>query len=1060
METYATSPGRQGGLPLVPRPRLTERLDRLLAHAAVWIAGPPGSGKSTLVRECLRTRDSPRVSYTADRTHRAVADVLRALAASARGVPTGDAGWEERVADCLTDASAARFFALLRGTLPAGTLLILEDVDRLAPPVRREILSAACGELNGALPVLATAIETPGAELIQLIARQQLAVIDADDLQFTREEIAALLPAPLAPFVDAIVATTEGWITGVVLLAAEAKGEEAQRLFDIPAVQDRLAAYFGGEVMPALPPDVRALALQLAPFPAFTRQMAVAWCGDPAAADAMDELARRLCFVRRSRHAEGGLRFHPMFREYMLAQLRISAGDAAWRATLAEAARVLAAGGDDIAAAMVHVESGAWADAAAALERRATAMRRGGDRKTLLELARKLPREALQSRPRLCFEAGCAAMQCDREPFTPWFELAFTAFEANGDAAGAAVTAAAAIRATISDFSNMHTLERWAARLKPGVDTGASSAAADDLLLLSAGVVAVTHFLPTHGYSDETIAAHVKALVDAVMGDGELPDVNIALLGAESLLEQYAHTSQRSRTEQLALRCAAWLVDPRLSPLLRARWNFWLANEFRFLDRPDALPVYVAESRRIGAEHRLAWIEFHTLRNDLRERIYGGDYPGARAMLEHMQTLLDFERPLDIGDYYHVKGWVALLEGDAAPALEDFRIARDAAERGCYNVAVNFYRSMEAYALIALEDEPAAIAILEELAYQSTERYQAVQRGLIALARAWRARREDEGEYRSWLQQGFAAAREHNLIMLFRPLPAVVARLAGDALEHAIEREFVLRVVAERKLPAPPAAGRAWPWPIKVLTLGTFEILLDDKPLVSSGKAQRKLLDLLKVLIALGGQDVAADRLVDALWPDPDDAGSRGALDVAITRLRKLLGINEAILVTEGKVSLNRGVLWVDALALEQRLRQWQQAGAAAFQQADVMLRPNADKLFAAYRGHFLNRDGDAAWLLPTRERLWSAMGRILERMGGVLQQQRAWDQAAELYRRATELDLLTESFYRNLMICYRESGRVAEAIDVYRRCRQNLSVILGIAPSAETEAVHQSLRR
>jgi hypothetical protein len=45
--------------------------------------------------------------------------------------------------------------------------------------------------------------------------------------------------------------------------------------------------------------------------------------------------------------------------------------------------------------------------------------------------------------------------------------------------------------------------------------------------------------------------------------------------------------------------------------------------------------------------------------------------------------------------------------------------ARDAAERGCYSVAVNFYRSMEAYALIALEDEPSAIAILEELSYAS-----------------------------------------------------------------------------------------------------------------------------------------------------------------------------------------------------------------------------------------------------------------------------------------------------------------------------------------------------
>jgi DNA-binding SARP family transcriptional activator len=44
-------------------------------------------------------------------------------------------------------------------------------------------------------------------------------------------------------------------------------------------------------------------------------------------------------------------------------------------------------------------------------------------------------------------------------------------------------------------------------------------------------------------------------------------------------------------------------------------------------------------------------------------------------------------------------------------------------------------------------------------------------------------------------------------------------------------------------------------------------------------------------------------------------------------------------------------------------------------------------------------------------------------------------------------------------MICHRERGRVADAMNVYRRCRENLSIILGVAPSADTVALYNSLR-
>jgi DNA-binding SARP family transcriptional activator len=72
------------------------------------------------------------------------------------------------------------------------------------------------------------------------------------------------------------------------------------------------------------------------------------------------------------------------------------------------------------------------------------------------------------------------------------------------------------------------------------------------------------------------------------------------------------------------------------------------------------------------------------------------------------------------------------------------------------------------------------------------------------------------------------------------------------------------------------------------------------------------------------------------------------------------------------------------------------------------------------------------------------------------LEQQGSTGEAIDLYLRAIEADPLTEDIYRCLMSCYASEGRRAEAIESYRRCRQMLSVVLGVAPSAETEALRR----
>jgi DNA-binding SARP family transcriptional activator len=223
----------------------------------------------------------------------------------------------------------------------------------------------------------------------------------------------------------------------------------------------------------------------------------------------------------------------------------------------------------------------------------------------------------------------------------------------------------------------------------------------------------------------------------------------------------------------------------------------------------------------------------------------------------------------------------------------------------------------------------------------------------------------------------------------------------------------------------------------------------------SAGKAQHKPLDLLKALIALG-QDVNTRQITEALWPDAEGDAAQGAFDATLHRLRRLIDVENAVLLKDGKLTLNDRVCWVDAWAFEQACRPDEGAETAG---GALGLPCDARLLRRLYRGAFMATEDDQPWMLQSRERLRALFRRRVMTIGQALEQRYQWDQAIELYQHALDIDPLAEEAYQRLMLAQRELGRLADALDIYRRCRETLSHSLGIRPSAATEAIHRSLR-
>jgi len=222
-------------------------------------------------------------------------------------------------------------------------------------------------------------------------------------------------------------------------------------------------------------------------------------------------------------------------------------------------------------------------------------------------------------------------------------------------------------------------------------------------------------------------------------------------------------------------------------------------------------------------------------------------------------------------------------------------------------------------------------------------------------------------------------------------------------------------------------------------------VLRDGRPLEYSRKAPRKTIALLKAIIAFGGTNVREQRLVDAFWSDEEGDVATRSLGAALHRLRKLIGDADAIVQQGGALSLDKARVWVDVWAFEDLL-----AGSDA----------DTTEVLSLYRGAFLAEDDGEPWPVTMRERLRGRFIHAVAEIGRRLEDNKRPDDAIACYLRGLDADPVIEQFYQGLMRCYTTLERRSEALSAYQRLKRILSISLGVAPSAQTERLYQSLKR
>src|SRR5438034_2481382 len=377
----------------------------------------------------------------------------------------------------------------------------------------------------------------------------------------------------------------------------------------------------------------------------------------------------------------------------------------------------------------------------------------------------------------------------------------------------------------------------------------------------------------------------------------------------------------------------------------------------------------MTDARAIAERYGLEAYMFEIDHAEASALVNQGEHAAAKARLELMERGLSPTRRMQWPYFYHVRSMLEQRLGQSAASLQDAeRAVAIARELSLPSLQMPHFLARLAQARAATRDWEGALRVAEEaiaLASPFERKSFEQRRDLLQIEADIEAGETQRVSDR--LAAVLADYRTQGQYVFMRSRPDLAARLANHALQHGIETEYVRTLIERNALVAPADAGPAWPFRLRVRVLGGFELVRNGQPVRFTGKAQQRPLDLLKLLVALGGINVDAQQLTAALWPDADGAAAKTSFDSTLFRLRKLLDVENALVLAAGKLSLARSLVWTDVWALEAAFDAAQSGGQT--DNAGTSAEQVARRVLAAYPGPLLGAD-ENPWIAKPRDAL------------------------------------------------------------------------------------------
>src|ERR687898_1806614 len=316
---------------VVPRPRLTERLNEGLHRKLTLISAPAGFGKTTLLGEWLAGCGRPAAWLSLDEGDNDPTRFLAYLVAALRTVAT-DIG--EGVLGGLQSPQPPPTETILTALLneinaiPDNFVVVLDDYHVIDARPIDDALAFLLEHLPPRMHLVVATREDPHLPLSRLRVRGQMSELRAAYLRFTPSEAAEFLVGVMglslsAEDIAALEDRTEGWIAGLQLAALSMGGREDVAGFIRAFAGDNryVVDYLVEEVLQRQPERVRSYLLQTSILERLSGPLCDAVTGQEGSNALLEALERGNLFVVPLDDRRHWFRYHHLFADVLRARL-------------------------------------------------------------------------------------------------------------------------------------------------------------------------------------------------------------------------------------------------------------------------------------------------------------------------------------------------------------------------------------------------------------------------------------------------------------------------------------------------------------------------------------------------------------------------------------------------------------------------------------------------------------------------------------------------------------------------------------------------------------------
>ncbi len=973
---------------ILERTRLFEELDHWREqHRVIWIQGPPGAGKTTLVASYLQARKLKPLWYQVDEGdadpgawfHYLSLGMKQVASRYKKPLPSLSPEYLPGIS-----VFTRRFFEELYGRLRAPGVVVLDNYQEVgnAEPVH-DLVNVALTAIPEGTTVIMISRAHPPATFARLQAEQQLAIVAPGRLQLTLQETkellhlrggASLQNAKLGQ-AEILYHRTQGWVAGVVLLVAQQGGERPAAITpETQAVAPVVFDYFASQVFTQQSEERQNFLLQTAFFTSMTVTMAEQITGVPEAKQYLSDLARSQYFTVRHASEEPLYQYHPLFRQFLQRRIQEIWKPKVVRTLQGQTADVLEQAGRYEEALVLYLEIKNLEDVVRLILQYAPMLFAQGRYQTIEIWLAELRSDVISSNLWLRYwQANCKFLKNPKESMQ-LFEPLVKEFEQDRDLSGTLLSWCGVIDSIMFSFDKFSLLDVWIDYLlnwlkkevlfpSPELEARVTFSMFSSLIWRRLG-------------ESQTIEweFRVQALIQHV------PDMSQRVIVGCHLYGFWSWLGNIEKGKMILTKTEEWTTSDAVSPLARIMFlNYKAVHEWSSGEGLSAMTAFTL-ARKLVQKHGLNNLVMTLFSQGVAAAVLLKDNSYAMSLLHEIRPMSERNQGMHGSLYRFLLAWVTAVEGNYNTAHIHGVSAVELHETALNEFLQVLVRWTQVQILIELgELRDADEQLVRIRALQRTLNSRTVDYMVAFLEAQLAMAQNQHNDVLTAIEKTMLLSRETGMVFAMGCLPQVLTRICSAALEHGVEVEQARHVIKKIKLvpQEPRMTSDSWPWPVRVYTLGCFVLMGEAGAISFARKVPKAPLALLKLLIALGGKNVSQSQVMEWLWPDADGDAAYRSLKMTLSRLRKLLTREDAILFSGGALSINPEVCWVDCLSFRELVKQ---SEIEAQQGNSAKSGTFAERASELYKGEFLPHNDDS-WVLPIREGLQKSYLSLINRM-------------------------------------------------------------------------------